>query len=339
MRFGRLYYQSNYIHMENEDLLKKLEEQGTKEDLEQFAESTRFLGFEDVAKLAEQKIADLDSKVENISTTSESQESQIHELGGSDEEVGKRTQEVDQKIKEVGVQAQEGIKEAENQNVETDGEGVEDLEQLKKDKEEAEKKIEELEQTINKIDSGISDLEKQKPQIDGRFVDSEYEHFVKGLGADFDSKIATLKSITQDMISELQNGNLDGQKRDNLSKSITAMTNLVNELESKKMDNENYDTQQFIRLSRGSFQIISDAYGNGSFITEYNGYYDKFLEAERGLNEYINKVNSDPKNIEIDKEIFKLGQVRQEKTKEKQSIQIERNNIENKIKKIEGNQN
>ena len=59
------------------------------------------------------------------------------------------------------------------------------------------------------------------------------------------------------------------------------------------------------------------------------------LDEKRGLNEYQAKIDNDPKNIEIKKQIYDLGQTFREKSQEKQAIQIERNNIDSKIKEIE----
>jgi hypothetical protein len=221
------------------------------------------------------------------------------------------------------------------ENTEKSTENKEDLEQLKKDKEDAEKKIDELEQVLKSIELDISNLQKQIPEVDGKYMNREYEHFTSGLGENFRKKLDVVLSIQRDMSNDFVNSNLEDKEKDNLSKSITAIQSLVDSLKRSETGDENYDNQQFIKLTRGAFDIIIGAYDNLKYIKKYNGYIDKYLEEKKGLNEYQNEIDNDPKNIEVKRQIYDLGQLSQEKLKEKQTIQIERNNIDSKIKEIE----
>jgi hypothetical protein len=213
-------------------------------------------------------------------------------------------------------------------------ENTENLEQLKKDKEDAEKKIDELEKVLNSIELDISNLQKQIPELDGKYVSREYEHFAKGLGENFEKKLETVISIQKDMSNDFVSSVLEDEDKENLSKSITAMQGLVDSLQRIKTGDENYDNQQFVELTRGFFDIIISTHKGLKYIKKHNGYIDKYLEEKRGLNEYKNKIDTDPKNIEINKQIYELGQTYQEKLKEKQNIQIEKNDLDNKIKEL-----
>jgi len=221
------------------------------------------------------------------------------------------------------------------ENTEVLSENKENLEQLKKDKENTEKKIDELEKVLESIELDISNLQKQIPEVDGKYVNREYEHFTNGLGENFGKKLETVLSIQRDMSSDFVSGVLADKDKENLSKSITAMQGLVDSLQRSKTGDENYDNQQFIKLTRGVFDVIISAHNGLKYINKYNEYINKYLDEKRELNEYQAKIDNDPKNIEIKKQIYDLGQIFQEKSKEKQTAQTERSNIDNKIKEIE----
>jgi len=106
--------------MDNEkDLLRKdLENQNTPEEIKKFVEDAELLGHEDIALLGKQKLEVIEAKAGEISKTSESQVSQVNELGGSSAEIDKRTEEVDQKIEEVQKSAENQIVEIQNKNQE-----------------------------------------------------------------------------------------------------------------------------------------------------------------------------------------------------------------------------
>lgn len=106
--------------MDNEKSLLRndLENQNTPEEIKKFVEDAELLGHEDIAELGRQKLAEIESKSNEISKTSESQISQVNELGGSNEELENRTSEVDKKIEEVKEDTQNKIKDVESQNIE-----------------------------------------------------------------------------------------------------------------------------------------------------------------------------------------------------------------------------
>jgi hypothetical protein len=101
------------------DLLKNdLENQKTPEEIKKFVEDVEFLGHEDIAELGRKKLQEVSEKASSVEQTSESQISQVNELGGSNEELKNRTGEVDKKIEEVTENTQSEIKNVENQNIE-----------------------------------------------------------------------------------------------------------------------------------------------------------------------------------------------------------------------------
>ena len=92
-----------------EDLLKKqLETTEDQEGIQQIVEDAKDMGFEDVARLAEEKISAIKAKAESVGTTTSAQVSQVEGMGGSADEVEKRTEAVDQKIE--GIVADTGQK-------------------------------------------------------------------------------------------------------------------------------------------------------------------------------------------------------------------------------------
>jgi hypothetical protein len=86
---------------EKELLKQDLGNQEKPEEIKKFIEDAEMLGHEDIAELRRQKLAEIESKAQEISTTSESQISQVNELGGSNEELNKKTESVDQEINEI----------------------------------------------------------------------------------------------------------------------------------------------------------------------------------------------------------------------------------------------
>lgn len=98
--------------MENDVLKKKIAALETSndvqglEDIKQEAE----IGFEgEIAGLAEQAIARLSSKIEEASTTSDSQNLQVKNLGGNQAIVEERTEVVDEKINALGKETEQAI--------------------------------------------------------------------------------------------------------------------------------------------------------------------------------------------------------------------------------------
>jgi hypothetical protein len=83
---------------EKELLKQNLDNQEKPEEIKKFIQDAELLGHEDIAELGKQKLAELQLKVMEVSKTSESQISQVDELGGSNEELRKRTEDVDQEI-------------------------------------------------------------------------------------------------------------------------------------------------------------------------------------------------------------------------------------------------
>jgi hypothetical protein len=101
------------------DLLRKdLESQKTPEEINKFVEDAELLGHEDIAELGRKKLQEISEKANQVEKTSESQISQVNEIGGSNEELNQRTGEVDKKIEEVKEDTQNKIKNIENQGIE-----------------------------------------------------------------------------------------------------------------------------------------------------------------------------------------------------------------------------
>jgi hypothetical protein len=209
------------------------------------------------------------------------------------------------------------------------------VEELNKNKEILDSKINEAEEILKSMENEILILQEKIPKVDGTFVDREYKHFADGLGDTFKNKLDTLISIQKDMSNDFIQNNLSDKDKEDLSKSIKSMQTLIDRLRVSKTDNENFDNQQLVKYSRSALDLITGAYNGLKYIKKYNGYIDKYLEEKRGLNQYINKLDNDPKNIEIKKQIYDLGESYQTKSKERQSMQMERNEIDKKIKDIQ----
>lgn len=94
--------------------LSKLE---TVEEVEKLREDAELLGHEDIVELANQKLREIENKVQTAETTTEFQISQVNEYGGSNEEIEKRTEGVDQKIEAVKTDTQEKISAVQNENL------------------------------------------------------------------------------------------------------------------------------------------------------------------------------------------------------------------------------
>jgi|GEM_PF-4897660 len=91
-------------------LKKELATLEKKEDIEKFFEDVEVMGgHDDVVELAKEKIAALGATADVLETTSESQEKQIEELGGSDEQVEALTVKSNDKIETVKVTAEKKI--------------------------------------------------------------------------------------------------------------------------------------------------------------------------------------------------------------------------------------
>lgn len=106
--------------MDNEkDLLKKdlatLEKQ---DEIEKFAEDAELMGHPDIANLAKEKLASLQSVAQNIETVTPAQVASVENLGGSGEVLAEKTQEVDKKIEEVKEEAGKEITEIAQNNTE-----------------------------------------------------------------------------------------------------------------------------------------------------------------------------------------------------------------------------
>lgn len=144
--------------MDNEkDLLRKdLENQKTPEEINKFVEDAELLGHEDIAELGRKKLQEISEKADQAEKTSESQISQVNELGGSDEELEKRTGEVDGKIEEVKAETTKQIEEVQNQT-ETVAEVTSEVvqEKTQEDNQKLEK-IKELDEQMSKLLDEIS---------------------------------------------------------------------------------------------------------------------------------------------------------------------------------------
>lgn len=103
---------------EKDLLIQDLNNQEKPEEIKKFIEDAEFLGHEDIAELGRKKLQEVSEKANSIEKTSESQISQVNELGGSNEELEERTKDIDQKIEEVKENSQKEIKGIENQNIE-----------------------------------------------------------------------------------------------------------------------------------------------------------------------------------------------------------------------------
>lgn len=92
-------------------LKKDLEKATTREEIENLARDAREFGHEDVAKLAEEKLATLSSKAEVAGATSAEKVKQVESLGGSGDEIINRTAEVDGEIDKLRSETEIKIKE------------------------------------------------------------------------------------------------------------------------------------------------------------------------------------------------------------------------------------
>ena len=81
-----------------EDDLDKAEEEKA---IKEVAEEARDLGYEDIMRLAEEKLKALLAKAESAITTPASQISQVEKMGGSVAEINERTKDVDDQIAQV----------------------------------------------------------------------------------------------------------------------------------------------------------------------------------------------------------------------------------------------
>lgn len=101
---------------EKELLKQDLNNQEKPEEIEKFIEDAELLGHEDIAVLGRKKLKEILEKADNIEKTSETQISQVNELGGSNEVLKSKTQEVDEKIEDVKEETQSKIAEVQNEN-------------------------------------------------------------------------------------------------------------------------------------------------------------------------------------------------------------------------------
>lgn len=143
-------------------LRNDLENQKTQEEIKKFVEDAEFLGHEDIAELGRKKLQEIQEKAISIEQTSQSQISQVNELGGSNEELKNRTGEVDKKIEEVTKNTQNEIKDVENQNIETNEKTTEDLEKELSDL---------IKSSFEKIDREYSELKSKVVNFNGNEKD------------------------------------------------------------------------------------------------------------------------------------------------------------------------
>lgn len=136
------------IENSEKELLKEdLSKQESPEEIKKFIEDVEAMGEnEDIVEIAKQKLEAILAKANTVETTSESQASQVENMGGTGEEVTERTKEVDQKIEEVKTGATKQIEEVKNipgeelkektiDELEKEMQPAKDLDQLKKIKE------------------------------------------------------------------------------------------------------------------------------------------------------------------------------------------------------------
>lgn len=69
----------------------------------------------------------------------------------------------------------------------------------------------------------ISNLQKQIPEVDGKYMNREYEYFTDGLGENFRKKMEAVLSIQKDVSIDFVSSNLGHKDNENLSMSIAAM--------------------------------------------------------------------------------------------------------------------
>lgn len=161
---------------EKELLKQDLENQGKPEEIKKFIEDAEMLGHEDIVELGRQKLAEIESKAQEISTTSESQKTQVNELGGYNEELKNRTGEVDKKIEEVKEDTQNQIKDVESQNIETNEKTTEDLEKELSDL--IKSSFEKIDQEYSELKSKVTNFngnEKDYYDINHELVDLSYQ--------------------------------------------------------------------------------------------------------------------------------------------------------------------
>ena len=173
---------------EKELLKQDLSKLETAEEVEKLREDAELLGHEDIVKLANEKLGEIENKAKTIETTSESQISQVNEYGGSNEEITKRTGEVDQKIEEVKTQTQEKITEVQNENQE--GVKTETQEKTVEAQSKPEEKNKEYE---NKFNNLATEKLKLDAQLDYLFLKKDIPNFTKLLVQQLENKISSRK--------------------------------------------------------------------------------------------------------------------------------------------------
>ncbi len=98
---------------EKDLLAKELPKLEKKEDIEKFAEDAVLLGHEDIAQLAREKIAALETKVEEVAPSVESRKENVESLGGSTEVLQEKVADKDAEIAQVKTETAQKIKEVE----------------------------------------------------------------------------------------------------------------------------------------------------------------------------------------------------------------------------------
>jgi chromosome segregation ATPase len=152
------------------DLLKQdLSKQETAEEINKFIEDTELMGGnEDIVELAKQKLQEISTKADTIEKTSESQISQVENMGGSTEEINNRTGEVDKEIETVKTETIEKINEVQNENREETKTKTQETTMEEKNKE-----------YENKFNNLATENNKLNAELDYLFIKNDIPNFTK----------------------------------------------------------------------------------------------------------------------------------------------------------------
>ena len=222
---------------EKELLKQDLSKLETAEEVEKLREDAELLGHEDIVKLANEKLGEIENKAKTIETTSEAQVSQVADYGGSTEEITKRTGEVDQKIENVKTETVEKIKEVQNENKE-------------EVKTETQEKTTEAQSNPDVKNTGMTDAEKEESKkIYERH--QEWEKMREKLRTEY------AKSEAQPDYFLSKNDKLNYQKAliNNYEANVLIIKSWIQEEKEKKSPNDGFIKAQEIEL-KGKEEMI-----------------------------------------------------------------------------------
>lgn len=183
-------------------LRAELDKMENPEEIKKLAEDAEMSGYEDVAKMAKEKLEAIWVKANTVEKTSESQISQVESMGGSAGEIEKRTEGIYKQIEEVKTQTQEKIIEVQNENkeevkIETQEktEEIQSKPEVKNtgmteaEKEESNKVYEKKQEYNNKVDGLTKEELQLDAQLDYVFLKKDIPNFQKLLIQKFENRI------------------------------------------------------------------------------------------------------------------------------------------------------